>query len=94
MFTIALVIFVVVLELYWTPSGAGGRVVGHTKFWTKTSKLAEAFLKKWKGGPQNSSASTFCWKSLKTWGVLMILSVREPRAGNLELPTLENARTP
>ena len=31
---------------------------GHTTFWTKTSKLAEAFVKKWKGGPQNSSAST------------------------------------
>ena len=58
---------------FWDPLGtlrsSLGRQValeaelwGHTKFWTKTSKLAEAFLKKWKGGPQNSSASTIFLK--------------------------------
>ena len=33
-------------ELPWTPSGAGGRVVGSPSFATKTSKLAEPFVKK------------------------------------------------
>ena len=34
-------------------------------FATKTSKLAEAFVKKWKGGVQNSSASTIFWRMLQ-----------------------------
>ena len=52
-------------ELPWTPSDAGGRLVGsHQVLQQKTNKLAEAFVEKRKGGLQNSSASTiFCEKA-------------------------------
>ena len=47
-----------------SPRGPKG---SHKHFATKTSKLAEAFIKNcWGGGPQNSSASTmFLEKKLK-----------------------------
>ena len=35
-------------------------------FQSKTNKLAEAFITKWNDRTQNSSASTFFWKCLKT----------------------------
>ena len=69
MFTIALVIFVILLETFGTPWKPFGAPLDAKWRWRpscgvtpnfvrKTSKLAEAFVKKWKGGPQNSSAST------------------------------------
>ena len=69
MFAIALVIFVVLLETFGTPWKPFGAPLDARWRWRpscgvtpnfarKTSKLAKAFVKKWKGGVQNSSAST------------------------------------
>ena len=78
MFTIALVIFVILLETFGTPWKPFGAPLNAKWRWrpscgvtpssaTKTSKLDEAFVKKLKGGPQNSSASTIFFY-LKTEG--------------------------
>ena len=65
------------LETFWepfgTPWGAFGAPLDAKWRWrpscgvtpsfaTETSKLAEASIKKWKGGPQNSNASNICFE--------------------------------
>ena len=76
MFTIALVIFIVLLVTFGTPWKPFGAPLDAKWRWrpnrgitqsfaTKTSKFAQAFIKKWKGVVQNSSASTIFLNKLK-----------------------------
>ena len=46
----------------WIPWGILGASLAQEDFEGKTSKLAEAFLKNWRGGPQNSNASSICFE--------------------------------
>ena len=68
---------------------------GHTKLRNKNKQISWSIrqkMKRW--SPKLERQHHFFWKSLKTDGFLMILRVREPRAGELCSPALENARTP
>ena len=49
----------------WLPWGILGASLAQEDFESKTSKLAEAFIKNWSGGPQNSNASSVFFKMLK-----------------------------
>ena len=81
-------------ELPWTPSDAGGRVVGsHQVLQQKQANLLKHSSKNEKVDLNTRAPAPF-FLSLKTKGVLMILRVREPRQGNVPSPALENARTP
>ena len=68
---------------------------GHTKFYNKNKQISWSIRRKMKRwSPKLERQHHFFWKSLKTEGFLMILRVREPRAGGVPSPALENARTP
>ena len=49
----------------WLPWGILAASLAQEDFEGKTSKSAEAFIKNWRGGPQNSNASSIFYKKLK-----------------------------
>ena len=76
----------------WEPLGD---LVTQSQVLTKNCKISRSIqqkVKRWT--PKLERQHHFFCKSLKTEYFLMILRVREPRAGGIGSPALENARTP
>ena len=80
-------------ELPWTPSDAGGRVVGHSKFCNQNKQIRSSIRQKMKRWSPKVERQHFLFK-LNNLRLFNDFARPGTGAGNIPSPDLENPRTP